>query len=59
MKNKKIIAVIVIILFLAAFGCALAAWLFPLGKFQGIVVKFAIIAFLALIVFVAGLMKGR
>lgn len=59
MNNKKKIILIIAVLFLIAAGCSLAALFAPLGKFRGMVVKISVLAFLATLVFIAGLIKGR
>ena len=59
MDNRKKIMIILCLLLLAAIGCGMAAWLLPVGKFQGLLIRFSIIAFLAVLVFIAGLVKGR
>ena len=59
MDNRKKIMIILGLLLLAAIGCGLAAWLLPVGKFRGLLIRFSILAFLAVLVFSAGLVKGR
>ena len=59
MNKKKKIIVILVILLLVSSGCGIAAWLLPLGKFRGTIIRFSIIGLLAAIAFCAGLIKGR
>ena len=58
MNKKKIIAIIVFLLVIAASG-GVALIFFPLGKFEVIVRNFSLVAFLAVIAFSFGLIKGR
>lgn len=59
MSKKKKIIFTIILLVVMTLGCGIAALFHPLGKLRRMLMRFSIIAFLALLLFLAGLMKGR